>query len=276
MLLPNDLIKLAKQAGMPAEKRRGITREYAQTLVLYYLQKTRWGPKLIFIGGTALRFIHKLQRFSEDLDFNYQGVLKKDELALMIGAIQKELLKENIEMRYSIRKSRETYFHWKVYMQFPDLLQFYGCAAKKGTPLHPAEQLSIQLDVQNLGDKPYPTEKKLIAHFDKRFLIGTTTPDMFLAEKSNAILFRKAPRGRDFFDFMSLILSGARLDLKCMARRDIEVKTKQEYKAMIGEKVLKNDFKKLTAQLAPFLYLSEDIEIMRRFPETIDDLLGRL
>ena len=276
MLLLTDLLQFAKQQEIPAEKRRGIVREYLQKLILFYLQQSNLASKLIFIGGTALRFFHNLQRFSEDLDFNYMGKLKEENLRVLTLYLQKEFGSENIPLEFSIRKSKESYFHWKIYLQFPTVLHTYKCASIQGEKLHSTEKLSIQLDFQNLGKSHYPVKKNIISHFGKRFLFNTADLDMFLAEKSNAILYRKPPRGRDFFDFMSIILSGGKINLQLMKMRKVEAQSNDKYKALIKKRIQQVNFVKLTDQLAPFLFHEEDIEIMRHFGLHADDLLQKL
>ncbi|GEM_PF-4452076 len=276
MLPLADLLQFAKQQSVPIEKRRGIIREYLQTLILFYLQQSTFASKLIFIGGTALRFFYNLQRFSEDLDFNYLGTLKQEDLLALTRYLQKELAHENIPMEFAIRKSKETYFHWKIYLQFPTVLHAYQCGSIKGGKLHAAEKLSIQLDFQNLGKKRYPVSKKIISHFGKRFLFNTADLDMFLAEKSNAILYRNPGRGRDFFDFMSIILWGGKINQQFLKMREVEVKGSNEYKVLMKKRVKQADFKKLTSQLSPFLFSGVDVEIMRHFDSHLDDLLKKL
>lgn len=70
MLTYDALIEQAKLRGMPPTKVRGILREYLQILILKELYKISLSEKLYFTGGTYLRLIHNLKRFSEDLDFN--------------------------------------------------------------------------------------------------------------------------------------------------------------------------------------------------------------
>ena len=45
-------------------------REYLQCLVLRSLHECEAFRSMAFVGGTALRFLHDLPRFSEDLDFS--------------------------------------------------------------------------------------------------------------------------------------------------------------------------------------------------------------
>ena len=47
-----------------------LVREYLQARMLEALQRTGAFASWAFLGGTALRFLYRLPRFSEDLDFS--------------------------------------------------------------------------------------------------------------------------------------------------------------------------------------------------------------
>ena len=47
-------------------ERRNLTREYLQALILQSLQRSGAMTTLAFHGGTALRFLFSLPRYSED------------------------------------------------------------------------------------------------------------------------------------------------------------------------------------------------------------------
>lgn len=49
--------------------RENVVREYCQHLFLSYLYRLPGSERLLFKGGTALRFVFRSPRFSEDLDF---------------------------------------------------------------------------------------------------------------------------------------------------------------------------------------------------------------
>jgi predicted nucleotidyltransferase component of viral defense system len=59
-----------------------IFREYLQLLFLSQLYPQKESQRIFFKGGTALHFIYKAPRFSEDLDFTV-GLKEEDFLALM-------------------------------------------------------------------------------------------------------------------------------------------------------------------------------------------------
>ena len=69
-----DILLEAERAGTPKGLGRAILREYLQCELLFVLSSLRGSEKLAFIGGTSLRLLHNLERFSEDLDFDNCGL----------------------------------------------------------------------------------------------------------------------------------------------------------------------------------------------------------
>ena len=65
-------LELARDVDDPA-MRLNVLREYAQASVLRSLHESQAFQALSFVGGTALRFLYDLQRFSEDLDFSVES-----------------------------------------------------------------------------------------------------------------------------------------------------------------------------------------------------------
>ncbi len=66
--------------------RKYMIKEYLLLLILDFLSETRYIRKLVFIGGTNLRFVKGIDRFSEDLDFDCSG-FSKDEFDDMTGSV---------------------------------------------------------------------------------------------------------------------------------------------------------------------------------------------
>jgi len=63
------------KASNPVEEEQA-TKEILQEVALYSLWRAEFFEVAAFQGGTSLRILHKLPRFSEDLDF----ILKKPDL----------------------------------------------------------------------------------------------------------------------------------------------------------------------------------------------------
>jgi predicted nucleotidyltransferase component of viral defense system len=72
--LLETLQKEGERLGIPADKKRALIREYLQSKILYCLYEQKEANRLSFIGGTSLRILRGLDRFSEDLDFDNLGL----------------------------------------------------------------------------------------------------------------------------------------------------------------------------------------------------------
>jgi len=72
----------------PAEIRRNaalhkqMAKEYAQLMMLDFLSTSPHLKKMVFIGGTNLRLLKGINRFSEDLDFDCKNFSR-------LGAVKK-------------------------------------------------------------------------------------------------------------------------------------------------------------------------------------------
>ncbi|MDZ7586936.1 MAG: nucleotidyl transferase AbiEii/AbiGii toxin family protein, partial [Patescibacteria group bacterium] len=89
----NQVLEFAREYGLPLGKKRGILREYLQALFLSKLYKNHLAAKLVFVGGTSLRLLRNLPRFSSDLDFDNLGLSNKQIIGLVnesAKAIKKE------------------------------------------------------------------------------------------------------------------------------------------------------------------------------------------
>ena len=61
---------------------KSMMQEYIQLSILDYLSTTRYIRKLIFIGGSNLRLVMRIDRFSEDLDFDCKEMNKEEFLKM--------------------------------------------------------------------------------------------------------------------------------------------------------------------------------------------------
>jgi predicted nucleotidyltransferase component of viral defense system len=82
---------------VPAGRRLNPAREYLQTYLLRLLHEVGAFEDLAFVGGTALRLLHRLPRFSEDLDFSVlpgrelpepEGLFRRVKVGLEWAAIE--------------------------------------------------------------------------------------------------------------------------------------------------------------------------------------------
>ena len=82
---------------VPVEARLNLAREYLQAYMLYLMHQAGGLAGLVFVGGTALRLLHRLPRFSENLDFS-AGESPPEPDALF-GRMERELDKAGYSVR---------------------------------------------------------------------------------------------------------------------------------------------------------------------------------
>src|SRR5574341_2139274 len=85
---------------------RNVAREYLQARILGCLQRAGALIPLAFHGGTALRFLYAVPRFSEDLDFALERLQTGYDLRRYLLAIRTEFAAEGyaVEVKVSDRK----------------------------------------------------------------------------------------------------------------------------------------------------------------------------
>jgi predicted nucleotidyltransferase component of viral defense system len=71
-----DYIKSIIDPNLNENENLNRVREYLQTYLLNIIYKNKFYQNIVFIGGTALRFIYKIRRFSEEVDFSLSSKAK--------------------------------------------------------------------------------------------------------------------------------------------------------------------------------------------------------
>ena len=169
---------------------RNILREYLQARVLEGLQRSGAFTSLAFQGGTALRFLYGLPRYSEDLDFALEGDRERYDLPGWLGAIGQQFRREGYAVKTTLRARTPVHAAW---VRFPGILHENGLSA------HPEEVLAIKIDVDSNPPRGAGTETRLVRrHVTLR--LWHHDPASLLAGKLHAVLRRPFAKGRDVYD----------------------------------------------------------------------------
>ena len=167
-------------------------REYLQARVLETLQERGAFRSVAFMGGTALRFLYGIPRFSEDLDFTLEQANAGYDFANLIDAVQAKFAREGYETEARV-SPRATVN--KAFIGFPGLEYALGVSPS-------AERVfSVKIEVDTnppLGAGIEVTTVRRfvtlrLAHHDKSSL---------LAGKVAALLLREWIKGRDVYDLV--------------------------------------------------------------------------
>lgn len=246
---------------------RNIVREYLQARILDGLQRAGAMSALAFQGGTALRFLYALPRYSEDLDFALEGASGSYDLKGWMTAVARQFEREGYTVSGSLRDRSVVHAGW---------LQFRGVLVDMGLSPHRDEVLGIRLDIDTRPPAGAVTETRLVRrHVSLR--IHHHDRASLLAGKLHAVLQRPWTKGRDVFD-LGWYLSDPEwpppnLPLLNAALRQGDpaavALTAETWRAPVAERVAGLDWDAIDADVRPFL--ERGVEMVGR-----GELLGLL
>ncbi len=182
------VLALVRELEDPAQ-RLNLLREYLQACVLRSLHESEAFRSLSFVGGTALRFLFNLPRFSEDLDFSledragYEPVrwLEKIKRDLSLASF-------NVTVKWNNRKTVNT-----AWIRIGEILKDAGISDMV------EQKLSIKLEVDTCPPAGAVLETRLVNRHMIFALRHHELPSL-MAGKIHALLTRSYPKGRDWYD----------------------------------------------------------------------------
>ena len=177
-----------------ASFQKHMLKEYLQLLILDFLSTTPYVRKITFIGGTNLRLVKGIDRFSEDLDFDCKN-LSKEEFFEMTDAILHFLQRSGLHTEVRDREN-ERLKAFRRNIHFPELLFDLGLTG------HREERFLIKVESQ---DQQIFYERVMVNIKGCGFFFPFPVPSdgVLCSMKLSAMLTRY--KGRDFYDAMFLL-----------------------------------------------------------------------
>jgi predicted nucleotidyltransferase component of viral defense system len=236
-----------------------ILKEYLQLIIMDYLSSTPYIRKTTFIGGTNLRLVKGIDRFSEDLDFDCKELLKEAFIEMTNGIIQ---FLERSGFRVEIRdkdNSKLTAFRRNIH--FPELLFDLGLSG------HKEERFLIKVESQDQGIayKPVIANIKGCGFF---FPFPVPSDGVLCSMKIAAMLARS--KGRDFYDLMFL-LSQSKPDYDFLQKR-CGISNLQELKEAANKLIETVDLNKKQKDFEHLLFNKANSAKILRFSDFVNSL----
>jgi predicted nucleotidyltransferase component of viral defense system len=263
MLTYDTLIEQAKLRNMPQDKGRGILREYLQVLMLKQLYRTDAGKKLFFTGGTYLRLVHGLKRFSEDLDFNSNEITNKS-FETMCGNIVIELKRFGLSLKAD-------FAHWDSILvgrfTYPDIESYYGIAAK-----HTRKRgLLIKLEV-NKPKWQVTAETEVITGYGETFPCLCTDKSILFADKIDALA--KKHMGRHIYDVIFMLSQRFPVHHTILKEMGYKNEPFDELSSCINS-LASNELRKQAEVLRPFLFDEQETDLIRNAKTIVEKLIQK-
>lgn len=171
-----------------------MLKEYIQCQVLSYLSRQPDAVRMTFIGGTCLRLVHGINRFSEDLDFDCKA-LDHARFLHITDRLLTYLEKYGYRVEAKDRESKKlTAFRRSI--TFPELLYLLGLSGYR------EQRFLLKVETQDQGIE-YTSETVFLNRCGFLFPLKVAPIAVLCAMKVMAALNRG--KGRDFYDLLFLL-----------------------------------------------------------------------
>lgn len=237
-----------------------ILKEYLQLMIMDYLSSTVYIQKITFIGGTNLRLVKGIDRFSEDLDFDCKE-LSKDEFTQMTSGIIQFLERSGLRVE-SREKDSPKLTAFRCNIHFPELLFELKLSG------HKEERFLIKVESQDQEIKYTSTivDIKGCGYF---FPFPVPSDGVLCSMKITAMLARA--KGRDFYDLMFL-LSQTKPDYDFLSQR-CGISNLQEFKEATNKLLVTVDLNKKQKDFEHLLFNKTNSEKILRFGDFVNSLV---
>ena len=198
--------------------------EVVQEIALLGLWRAKFFEKAAFYGGTALRILHGLDRFSEDLDFT---LLKPDphfDLSKYEKAIQIELKSMGFSASVEKKSKSKVSSVDSAFIKLNTIehLILIGLPQNLNSSIHGDSLLKIRLEVDKdpPNDQAKTDSKLLLLPFP--FTVKTLRLEDLFAGKVHATLCREwkgRVKGRDWYDLIWFVSRDVKLNLYYLEQR---------------------------------------------------------
>lgn len=251
--------ELVRAAPTPAQG-RNVVREYTQARILGCLQSAGAMIPLAFHGGTALRFLYRSARYSEDLDFALERATAGYDLLGYLQAIRDRLATEGYTVE--VRSSDHRVVH-SAFVRFVGLLFDLGLSPNSD------QVLSVKMEV----DTNPPAGAVLTTTLVRRHVtlrLQHHDRASLLANKLHAVLQRPYLKGRDIYDLLWYLSDpewpAPNFSLLNNALRQTgwtgDDLGKDNWRGMVGDRLRTADWGQVESDVRPFLEPTVDVDLL--------------
>jgi len=248
-------------------------REILQDVALLGLWRAKFFEKAAFYGGSALRILYNLDRFSEDMDFSLLLPLDTFELAGYTAFLQKETAGFGFDVRIErVDKSIQT----PVQSAFlkantQNQLIVIETAEEILQAVPKGQLLKIKLEVDTDPPPGFATQTRYLLQPIPFAVRAFVLPDLF-AGKMHAILCRRwksRVKGRDWYDLVWYAANHPELHLYHLEQRMRQTDhlrgdaplTPEKFKELLVKAINKLDVDQARKEAEPFVKKPENLSV---------------
>lgn len=175
-----EVLKQQFTPAMSAEEKVNRTREFLQVMALKNLADRNAFKNLAFVGGTALRILYDMRRFSEDLDFSLVAA-KGYNFEKLSAELVRYFGLNNLQAESKPKAEKTVH---STFLKFPGVLKELGLGA------FDAQKLAIKIKVDSEPPKGWVLADTTL---NKTYIFSVRHFDLpsMMATKLHACFFKK-------------------------------------------------------------------------------------
>ena len=244
-----------------AADERNAIHEVMQQIALAGLARGGFFQKAAFYGGTCLRLLHDMHRFSDDMDFSLLEPDRDFHFEDYFPAVVEEfkLAGKDVEIKMK-HKGQPSAIESAFLKESSDVFDIGFTTEKR-------QKVKIEVDI----DPPpkFSTEMCVLNEPRSCIVRAYTLPDLF-AGKVSAALFRKWKRrikGRDWYDVAWYIAKRVPLDLAHLVERakesapEADVSTPEKVIAAFNARIDSIDFENARMDVEPYVMDKVELDV---------------
>ena len=263
--MKEEAMRFAQRTADPTGKLNRL-REYVQAQALRSFHESRAFEAISFVGGTALRFLFDLPRYSEDLDFSLE-ISKNYVPDVWMAKLKRDLEFQNFDVEISWNSTKPLHTGW---------IRIAGIMKDAGLSSRPEQKLSIKIEIDTNPPAGAVTMVRLV---NRHALFAVRHHDLpsLMAGKLNALITRPFTKGRDWYDAVWYLSKNPPIEpneaLLSSALAQFGITHEGGWRSLLREKLRNIDFNTVRADVRPFLERPEDADYLTK--EYLEDLMDR-
>ncbi len=264
-----DQIAQKAGQGISSMDRMNRLREELHHLLLQEADRKGAFRDMCFVGGTALRIVYGLDRFSEDLDFFTSALaLKSFDLEHLAKGLRESL--EAFGLDCQVKKLKTANNVKSCFFVFDDILH----RADRSFPR--SQKLAIKFDI-DMNPPGGGVEMVSPVTGDRLYKVRHYELPSLFAGKLHAILCRKYTKGRDLYDFLWYVgkktpVNVRMLELGFKQTENETIQFNQErLRSMLSERFQKVDFAQAKEDVKQFLVDARSLDLLE--PHIFSDVV---
>lgn len=233
--------------------------EVTQQIILAGLYRGGFFKKAAFYGGTCLRIIHGMRRFSEDMDFT---LLKEDSSFHLEDYFQAIVDEFKMTGRDVVITKKDKMTLGKVESAFlKDETDVYNLTFQT------EKSIKVKIEIDTKPSLEFQTEPQKLNH-PYSFMVNCLTLPCLYAGKMHALAYRNwktRVKGRDWYDFEWYVKKEVPLDFKHLQTRIKEFNglelSKDEFLNVLKERLSTTNISIVKADVERFVEDTRELDI---------------